>query len=136
MGLLDQLEGMALGALSSGGAQSPAAGLVGPLTQMLASGGLQNIVSQAEAAGLGHVVQSWIGGGQNLPITAQQLEAVLGSGVAQQLAAQVGIPADQIHNVLAQVLPHVVDHMTPGGQVPAAGAAAPDAAAVIGKLFG
>lgn len=60
----------------------------------------------------------WIGNGQNLPITAEQLQQVLGSDVVKQLAARFNIPVDQLAKVLAQQLPAAVDHASPNGHLP------------------
>ena len=59
-------------------------------------GGLTAIVAKLQQAGLGDQVKSWIGNGQNLPITAEQLQQVLGSDTVKQLAARFNIPVDQI----------------------------------------
>ena len=57
-------------------------------------GGLSAIVAKLQQAGLGEQVKSWIGNGQNLPITADQLQQVLGSDTVKQLAARFNIPVD------------------------------------------
>ena len=59
-------------------------------------GGLSAIVAKLQQAGFGDQVKSWIGTGQNLPITAEQLQQVLGSDTAKQLAARFNIPLDQL----------------------------------------
>lgn len=81
-------------------------------------GGLSAIVARLEQAGLGEQVKSWLGNGQNLPITAEQLQQVLGSEQAKELAARFNIPLDQLSTVLAQVLPTAVDHASPNGTLP------------------
>ncbi len=81
-------------------------------------GGLSAIVAKLQQAGFGDQVKSWIGTGQNLPISAQQLQQVLGSDLFKQLAARFGIPVDQLSTVLAQVLPAVVDQASPKGTLP------------------
>jgi uncharacterized protein YidB (DUF937 family) len=81
-------------------------------------GGLSAIVAKLQQAGFGDQVKSWIGTGQNLPISAQQLQQVLGSDVVKQLAARFGIPADQLSTVLARVLPTAVDQASPKGTLP------------------
>jgi uncharacterized protein YidB (DUF937 family) len=63
-------------------------------------------------------VKSWIGTGQNLPITADQVRQVLGSDAVRQLAAKYNIPVDQIAEVLAHQLPLSVDHASPDGKLP------------------
>src|ERR1017187_7347091 len=81
-------------------------------------GGLNAIVAKLQQAGLGDQVKSWIGNGQNLPITAEQLQEALGSDTAKQLAARFNIPIDQVGKVLAQQLPNAVDHASPDGKLP------------------
>jgi uncharacterized protein YidB (DUF937 family) len=81
-------------------------------------GGLSTIVAKLEQAGLGSQVKSWLGNGQNLPISAEQLQQVLGNDTVRQLAAKYNIPVDQISQILAQELPKAVDHASPNGQLP------------------
>jgi uncharacterized protein YidB (DUF937 family) len=82
-------------------------------------GGLSAIVAKLEQAGLGNQVKSWLGNGQNLPISAEELQQVLGSDTVRQLAAKYNIPVDQISQILAQELPKAVDHASPNGHLPA-----------------
>jgi uncharacterized protein YidB (DUF937 family) len=81
-------------------------------------GGLNAIVAKLNQAGLGDEVKSWIGTGQNLPITADQVRQVLGNETVRQLAAKYNIPVDQISEVLAHQLPLAVDHASPDGKLP------------------
>jgi uncharacterized protein YidB (DUF937 family) len=81
-------------------------------------GGLNAIVAKLRQAGLTEQVKSWIGTGQNLPITADQLKQVLGSDVVRQLAAKYNIPIDQVSEVLAHELPLAVDRASPDGKLP------------------
>ena len=119
MGILDLLENSpafkgALGQLE--GAVLPVV-----LSEVLGNGGqggLNAIVAKLQQAGFGDQVKSWIGNGQNLPITAEQLQQVLGSDTVKQLAARFNIPLDQLAQVLAQQLPMAVDHASPDGQLP------------------
>jgi uncharacterized protein YidB (DUF937 family) len=116
MGLLDGLIGAA-GPLLGGEGQrgSP---LLGSLLGMLGqSGGLAGLVQAFEQAGLGHVARSWVGTGQNAPVSPQQVQQALGPQV-QQLAQQHGMAPEAVSSTLAQLLPGVVDHLTPGGQLP------------------
>jgi uncharacterized protein YidB (DUF937 family) len=66
--------------------------------------------------------------GTNLPISAQQVQAVLGSEQVQAIAAKLGISPEEASGHLAQVLPQVIDKLTPGGNVPEGGA--------LGSLLG
>ena len=115
MGILDSLESSGiLGQL--GAAVLPAV-----LSEVLGTGGqggLNAIVAKLQQAGLGNQVSSWLGNGQNLPITADQIKQVLGSDVVRQLAAKYNIPVDQISEVLAHQLPIAVDQASPNGKLP------------------
>jgi uncharacterized protein YidB (DUF937 family) len=115
MGILDSLESSGiLGQL--GAAVLPAV-----LSEVLGTGsqgGLNAIVAKLQQAGLGGQVSSWLGNGQNLPITADQIKQVLGSDVVRQLAAKYNIPVDQISEVLAHQLPVAVDQASPNGKLP------------------
>ncbi len=84
-------------------------------------GSLQGLVDQLRQGGLEQQVQSWLGNGSNLPVTADQLRAVLSDEHVQQLAQQLGVPADKVLDALAQYLPQTVDQASPNGkiQVPA-----------------
>jgi uncharacterized protein YidB (DUF937 family) len=121
MGLFDELERAAGSLLQGQGgmAQSPIArSLLGLLGQ---GGGLSGLVQALQQGGLGEIVGSWVGTGQNLPISAQQVQQALG-GRVQQLAVQHGLSPDVVSQALSQLLPGMVDHLTPGGQLPAGGA--------------
>lgn len=114
--------------------------LSGMLTSGQAGGGLGGLVQAFEQGGLTHVIGSWIGTGQNLPITADQLQQVLGSDRIAAMAQSLGVPPGQITAKLTQLLPEVVNHLTPNGQLPAGGIAHADVAgaltAVLGRLAG
>lgn len=83
-------------------------------------GGIQGVVSQLQASGLGEQVKSWVGTGPNLPVSGEQIREALGSGKLNDLAAKFGLPADQISEFLAQHLPTAIDQATPGGNLPPA----------------
>jgi uncharacterized protein YidB (DUF937 family) len=115
MGLLDQITGL----FGGGSETTPTSGPLA-IVQMLASqeGGLAGVLQKFQSAGLGGVVQSWLGDGENAPISADIVHQVLGSDLVQQLAAKLGIPADQASSLVAEHLPQVVDGLTPNGEVP------------------
>jgi uncharacterized protein YidB (DUF937 family) len=119
MGILDSLKNSP--ALRSVLSQLGAAVLPAVLGEVMGTGsqgGLNAIVAKLEQAGFGEQVKSWIGTGQNLPITADQVRQVLGSDAVRQLAAKYNIPVDQIAEVLAHQLPLSVDHASPDGKLP------------------
>jgi uncharacterized protein YidB (DUF937 family) len=84
-------------------------------------GGLQGLIAKFQQGGLGDVVSSWVGKGENLPITGEQLSSVLGNDTLAGLASKFGINTSELAGQLSSVLPGVVDKLTPDGQVPAAG---------------
>ena len=119
MGILDSLENNP--AFRSALSQLGAAVLPAVLSEVLGNnnqGGLSAIVAKLEQAGLGEQVKSWLGNGQNLPISADQLRQVLGNDTVRQLAARYNIPVDQLSQILAQELPKAVDHASPDGKLP------------------
>jgi uncharacterized protein YidB (DUF937 family) len=97
--------------------------LASSVMQMINSqpGGLSGLVQQFHDKGLGGLVTSWVGTGQNLPISADQLQHVLGSEQVKELAAKAGISPDMVTSHLSQLLPGLIDKMTPDGQVPQGG---------------
>ena len=119
MGFLDSLENSP--ALRSVLGQLGAAVLPAVLGEVMGTGSqgsLNAIVAKLEQAGFGDQVKSWIGTGQNLPITADQVRQVLGNETVKQLAAKYNIPVDQIAELLAHQLPLAVDHASPDGRLP------------------
>lgn len=128
MGLLDSVLGMAQQALSepgTGGGGSPnlLQAALGMLNNDAPGGGLGGLVQAFQQGGLGNVVQSWIGTGQNLPISAEQLQAVLGGegGPLAQIAGKLGMNPADVAGPLSQLLPQLVDTATPNGQLPQGG---------------
>jgi uncharacterized protein YidB (DUF937 family) len=124
MGLLDSVIG-ALGSAPAGGGGQPdlASAVIGLLGQGQGQGagglgGLAGLVGNFQQGGLGDVVGSWVGTGQNLPITADQLGKVLGNDTVSGLARQLGMGQGDVLGQLSQMLPQVVDKLTPNGQVP------------------
>lgn len=116
MGLLDDLENKAVNGMLGGSSNALATGLL----QMINShpGGVAGLVQSFREKGLGEVASSWVGSGQNLPISADQIQQVLGSEQVKQLAAKAGISPDVAGSSLAQLLPTLIDKLTPNGQAP------------------
>jgi uncharacterized protein YidB (DUF937 family) len=119
MGILDELNNSP--ALKGVLGQLEAAVVPVVLGEVLGNGGqggLSAIVAKLQQTGLGAQVSSWLGNGQNIPITADQLKQVLNNDQVKQLAARFGIPVDQVLDVLAKQLPTTVDHASPNGTLP------------------
>jgi uncharacterized protein YidB (DUF937 family) len=85
-------------------------------------GGVSGLQKMFQEKGLGEVVASWVGNGQNLPISAEQLQGALHSDALQQVAQKAGLDPSQLTSMMSQLLPHVVDKLTPNGQAPDTGA--------------
>lgn len=141
MGLLDQLAGQVLGSLGGqlgnqdgaegqGGAQGALLQVVMGLIQN-SEGGLGGLLSKLSQGGLGQEVASWVSTGANLPVNADQLGAALGGGTLDTLQ-QLGLSREG----LAELLPQVVDQLTPEGQVPASNALFDQGLAALGGLLG
>ncbi len=121
--MLDKILSGALQGISGG--QSAANPLLQIVVSLLGnsggSGGLAGLVQQFQQAGLGEQMQSWIGSGQNMPISMDQLSQVFGAERMQQMAASAGMDQQQFGGQLAELLPKIVDQVTPVGEVPSGG---------------
>ncbi len=128
-----------LGSMLGGGQQaSQGGGLGGPLLQMAmsmlannnsgqAGAGAGNLLDQLRGAGMGNLLDSWIGKGTNLPISAEQLQQVLGSQQISDIASKLGVDTSSVTGQLSQMLPDLVDKLTPDGQLPQGGLGNADA---------
>lgn len=98
-------------------------------------GGLQNLISQFGAKGLGDVIGSWVSTGKNLPISPEQIKDVLGDDTVKNIASKLGIDSGALTSQLSNLLPDVVDKLTPNGKVPE-GDILSQAGDLLGGLFG
>lgn len=117
MGLLDKVLNVGTNAAS----QSSQSSLVSAVLSMLSApqgGGIQGLVQQFVAKGLGNIITSWIGKGENLPISADQIKTVFGSDQLQGLAQKAGISPEAATTGLAQLLPQIINQLTPQGEIP------------------
>lgn len=122
MGIIDEVLAMAG---SSGAQQAQHTTALAAIMSYINSpqvGGIAGLQRMFQQGGLGNIVSSWIGTGQNLPVSASQLQHVLHSGALQQAAQQSGMDPSQLTGMMATLLPHLVNHLTPNGQVPDASA--------------
>jgi uncharacterized protein YidB (DUF937 family) len=117
MGLLDSLRGGILGEIET--AALPA--LISAALAKTNLGNLQGLVSQLQQAGLNKQVQSWLGNGPNMGITAEQLRAALGNEQVRQLAQHFGVDPNAALKLLTEHLPNVVDQASPKGTVQSPG---------------
>lgn len=143
MGLLDEV-GKALGggamsggglggALGGGGGQ---AALLQALMGLLGGGGgLDGLLRSFQQKGLGDLVGSWVSTGPNLPASAEQISHGLGPDLLSQLAGQTGMAPGAVAGHLSELLPGVVDKLTPQGNVPDAGSMGGLLEGVLGGLL-
>lgn len=144
MGLMDSLIGAASDAArdSQQGrtAQAPGAGAGGFDPQMLMgivmtlinqAGGLQGLLAKLQAGGLGEATQSWVGTGANQPVSADQLGGALGPDLMAMIARQLGGNTQQASGTLAELLPDLIDRLTPQGRLPQ-----DDGLGALGALLG
>lgn len=116
MGFLDEMASKAVNSVM-GNANNPIASHIMEAVNQQ-PGGLTGVIQHFHDNGLGSVVNSWVGTGQNLPISAEQIQSVLGSsGMVQQLCAKAGIAPQEASSHLAQYLPAIIDKLTPQGKV-------------------
>ena len=125
--------GSILGSLSQRDGQPSA--LAGVLQQVLTQngGGLNALLSRFQGAGLGTQAQSWVSTGQNQPISPEHIDQVFSQDEISGWATQAGTTPDKMREVLAEALPHAVNHVTPNGQVPAQ---MPDLSALVQQFLG
>lgn len=89
--------------------------LVDAVADLLKGSGVRDILDSVQGGDLEEVVQSWISKGKNKPITAENLKKVLGSAKIREIAETAGLPADQTAEVLTELLPKIIDRVTPNG---------------------
>ena len=118
MGLLDQLAGGMRGQTGDTEPSSPTAMLdviMGLINQH--ESGLAGLLSQFQKGGMNDIVNSWVGRGANLPVSAEQIQAILGNEQISSIASRLGLDAGVTASGLAQFLPLVVDKLTPNGSI-------------------
>ena len=152
MGLLDSVLGAVMNTGQSQAAGSNTGGGLGGLMGMLASnpqlvqvvtgmlsndgghGGLGGLAAKFQGAGLGDAMSSWIGNGPNQPVSGEEVTSALGSGTIADIAAKLGVSHGEAAEQLSQMLPNVINHLTPGGEAPAQGLG--DSSDLMGMLGG
>ena len=134
MGLFDQVVGAMAGGQSGG--NNALLETVMKLVNDPQHGGLQGLIQSFQQGGLGEIVNSWVSTGQNLPISAEQIQSVLGGSSLDGIASQLGLSKEQASGSLASMLPQLIDSMTPNGQVPQGGDLMAQGMEMLkGKLF-
>lgn len=130
------------GSSGAGGAGGGGGGLGGMLGGMLGGGqsnvaapsmgGLGGIMDAFQKGGLGHIADSWVSQGDNMPVSGDQISHVFGQDKIASMASQLGMSHGEVSGGLAQILPQLINHVTPNGQVPQDHSMIQDA---LGSLF-
>lgn len=139
MGLLDGIlgsdAGSGLGNNTISGGQNPLAGLIAGLaggqqiqgaslltaamSLLQQNGGLAGVLNNFRQSGLSQHADSWVGTGPNMGISGDQLQQAVGSSTIGNIASQLGMSQDQAGSAMAQILPELINQLTPQGQLPA-----------------
>lgn len=138
MGLLDQLAGQVMGSLGAQKQDPVAQGglLTGVMGMIDSAGGFPALLQKLKDSGLADQVASWIGTGENQTVSGDQIKEALGAENIQQVAQQAGIEPEHASTGLAQLLPQIIDKLTPNGEVPQDELLAQGLNLLKGKLFG
>jgi uncharacterized protein YidB (DUF937 family) len=97
-------------------------------------GGLGDLVRTFQERGLGDIIGSWVGSGNNLPISVDQITQGLGLDRLRELAAQAGVSVESAASTLSSALPGLIDKLTPEGKLPEGGLLAEGLRALRGRL--
>ncbi len=135
MGLFDQIASQVTSQLSGTEEHSALLDGIMGLIDNQQSGGIAGLVQKFHDSGLGTIVSSWIGTGENQPISTEQIHNVLGGAQVQQMAAKLGFSPQQVSAGLAGLLPQVIDKLTPNGALPVGGALEQGLSLLKSKLF-
>jgi uncharacterized protein YidB (DUF937 family) len=119
--LLGGILGGSQGGSATGGglARNPMLQMLLPLVaSMLMNGGLQKLLSRLQAQGHGEQAQSWVGKGSNRPVDATDVRQAMDDEELERIAQQLGVSQDEAAEAVAEVLPDVVDKVSPAGELP------------------
>jgi len=114
MGILDKIVD-ATNALGKRSGDNPA--MLDSVVDIFKRDGVGGIVDSFKQKGLGETVKSWVGNGPNMPISTDQIKDVLGSEKLKQIAMKAGVSEENASKFLQDVLPGIIDRITPGGQI-------------------
>jgi uncharacterized protein YidB (DUF937 family) len=119
MGILDGMAKGLLGKVLGGGSsQNPLMDIVLGLITNPQTGGLQGLIQTFKEKGLGDAVSSWISTGQNQPVSGEQIQHALGGNFIQQIAERLGSSKSEVSGSLSNLLPEIIDKLTPSGTLP------------------
>jgi uncharacterized protein YidB (DUF937 family) len=119
--------GSLLGGLMGGGGQGGGgggagmAGMMAALAPMvggfISGGGLSKMLSGFQSAGMQDKVDSWVSTGENQPLSAGDVQQAVSQEQIDKVAQRLGISQEEAAGVIADVLPNLVDKVSPDGQL-------------------
>jgi len=119
MGILDEMaKGLIGKVLGGGSSQNPLMNIVLGLITNPQTGGLQGLIQTFKEKGLGDAVSSWISTGENQPVSGDQIQHALGGNFIQQIAEQLGSSKSEVSGSLSNLIPEIIDKLTPSGTLP------------------
>ena len=119
-----------------GGEGSGKPDLMSVITGLIGGGGLNGLIKMFTEKGLGDIVSSWVGKGDNTPVTPEQVKDVFGENGIDEIATKTGMDKDEVTGQLSDLLPKAVDKVTPEGKVPEEGPDPGKITDLLGGLFG
>jgi uncharacterized protein YidB (DUF937 family) len=140
MGLFDQVAGAITAGTNTLSEDEGGNALIATVMHLVnnpQTGGLAGLVQSFQKGGLAEIANSWVSTGQNLPVSAEQIQSVLGSEQVNKIASKLGISTEQASAQIAEFLPQIVDKLTPNGSIPEGGDLISQGLELRkGKLFG
>jgi len=119
MGFLGEMaKGLFAKVLGGGSSQNPLMDIVLGLITNPQAGGLQGLIQTFKEKGLGDAVSSWISTGENQPVSGEQIQHALGGNLIQQIAEELGSSKSEVSGSLANLLPEIINKLTPNGSLP------------------
>jgi len=96
-----------------------AGGMMEALSGLTSGEGLDigGIMEKVKANGMGEQLESWLGDGENQPVSAEQVKGLIGEDGINQAAEKLGVDADTAASQLSDVLPNLLDKASAGGNL-------------------
>ena len=109
-----------VGGLGGAGGRNAMLALLLPLVLQWVqrSGGVGNVLQRIGQQGYGGQADSWVGAGANQPLPSQAAHELLGPDELARMSSQLGVGADEVAHGVSEILPELVDHLSPQGQLP------------------
>jgi uncharacterized protein YidB (DUF937 family) len=101
-----------------GGQQGQEGGLASLQKMFTSNGGLQGMMSKLSNSGMGQQVQSWVGTGENQPVSGHQVQQAMDPNELHSMAMKAGMSDEEASDQIAQAMPAMVNDVTPQGQIP------------------